>query len=412
MTRRSPLIPMLTLAAFVAGAGAQTIKGGWTICTRDLQLRETLIERADERELTLMNSYGIRSVMPMDEVLFVVKTAPDQPANPGEIVGVPSPEPSPVRLITLTDGQTVRGSIIESDLPEQLGINLIAGMTMHGDAHISLERVLSIYDQDVIDPGDPAELLDDLVVLRNGDRVTGFVESIGPVVRVALDDTVIELESARVQQIHIANDPAPVDGLYLRFTDREVIRVLGFRYSAQSPIEISVDPVSLGMLETGHTEWRLNSGSLDSLWVSAPGQRVVSLASIEPERIEPVGGRSWVPTPIVFNEDATHEALRSIDFRSPVRVSYPLPEGATRFACSIEVPIEEWTDCVVRVIADRAGRERQIFEQRMRLDASSASINASLPHGVDSISIEIDPGEHGPIQDRVIMHAPRVLIGE
>ena len=78
----------------------------------------------------------------------------------------------------------------------------------------------------------------------------------------------------------------------------------------------------------------------------------------------------------------------------------------------IEVPIEEWTDCVVRVIADRAGRERQIFEQRMRLDASSASINASLPHGVDSISIEIDPGEHGPIQDRVIMHAPRVLIGE
>ncbi|MBO6738260.1 MAG: hypothetical protein JJ916_00195 [Phycisphaerales bacterium] len=403
---------MMTLAACIAGAGAQTIKGGWTICTRDLRLRETLIERANERELTLMNSYGIRSVMPMDEVLFVVKTAPDQPAIPGEIVGVPSPEPSPVRLITLTDGQTVRGSIIESDLPEYLGINLIAGMKMHGDAHVSLERVLRIVDQDVRDPHPPAELLDDLVVLRNGDRVSGFVESIGPVVRVALDDTAIELESARIQQIHIANESAPLDGIYLRFADREVIRVLGFRYSAQSPIEISVDPVSLGMLETGHTEWRLNSGSLDSLWVSAPGQRVVSLASIEPEDIEPVGGRAWVPTPIVLNENATHEALRSIDFRSPARVSYPLPEGASRFACSIEVPIEEWTDCVLRVITVGSGRERQIFEQRMRLDASTASINTSLPQGVDSIIIEIDPGEHGPIQDRVIMHHPRVLAGE
>lgn len=174
MMRRSPLIPMMTLAACIAGAGAQTIKGGWTICTRDLRLRETLIERANERELTLMNSYGIRSVMPMDEVLFVVKTAPDQPAIPGEIVGVPSPEPSPVRLITLTDGQTVRGSIIESDLPEYLGINLIAGMKMHGDAHVSLERVLRIVDQDVRDPHPPAELLDDLVVLRNGDRVSGL----------------------------------------------------------------------------------------------------------------------------------------------------------------------------------------------------------------------------------------------
>jgi hypothetical protein len=87
-----------------------------------------------------------------------------------------------------------------------------------------------------------------------------------------------------------------------------------------------------------------------------------------------------------------------------------LPEGASRFACTVDAPIETWTDCIVRVIADRNGRERQVFEQRLHPDSPDAGINVELPRGTSALIIEIDPGEYGPIQDRVLMHRPRLLV--
>ena len=105
------IIPISIIALAGSVSHAQSIKGGWTICTRDLQLRDTLIENANERELTLINAYGIRSVVPMDQVLFIVKSESISSIDGDELVGAPLPEPSPVRLISLVDRQTIRGSI-------------------------------------------------------------------------------------------------------------------------------------------------------------------------------------------------------------------------------------------------------------------------------------------------------------
>jgi hypothetical protein len=405
---RTILTLILALAPQVSHA--QTIKGGWTICTRDLQLRDTLIERANERELTLINAYGIRSVLPMDQVLFVVKSEFSTPVVTDAMVGVPMQDPSPVRLISLADGQTIRGSLLEPDASEQISISLIAGTSVHGDAHIPLEQVLSIRDQRTQETQVKGDLIDDLVVMRNGDRISGFIESVGPVVQVSADDRVLDLDIERVERILIANEPDPIAGVHLRFVDHEIIRVLGFKYAPRTPIQISIDPGSFGLEDSGATEWRFDPGTLDALWIDNPDQRVVALSAIEPERVEPMGDRAWVPSPIVINTDASHEALRSIDFQSPARVRYPLPEGASRFACTAEAPIETWTDCIVRVIADRNGRERQVFEQRLHPDSPDAGINVELPRGTSALIIEIDPGAHGPIQDRVLMHRPRLLV--
>jgi len=403
------IIPISIIALAGSMSHAQSIKGGWTICTRDLQLRDTLIENANERELTLINAYGIRSVVPMEQVLFIVKSERTSSIEDDELVGAPLPEPSPVRLISLVDGQTIRGSIQESSMPEQLAISLIAGTSIHGDANIPLEQLLQIRDQTSSKITLDDDLIDDLVIMRNADRVTGFIESIGPKILVSVDDSLVELDLDRVEQIFIANDPEPIGGTYLRFSDREILRVIGFDYAPQTPIEISIDPTSLGLHDTGTTDWRFDPGSLEALWVDDASQRVFALSEIEPESIETMGDRVWVPAPVVMNQDASHEALRSVDFHSPARVRYPMPAGASRFACSIEAPIEIWTDCVVRIIADRNGRERQLFEQRLNADSPDAGINVQLPSGTETLIVEIDPGEHGPIQDRVLMHQPRIL---
>jgi hypothetical protein len=410
MNRLHTSIPISVVALACSLSHAQPIRGGWTICTRDLQLRDTLIERANERELTLMNAYGIRSVLPMDQVLFVVKSEATEELNAEEVVGVPLLEPSPVRLISLVDGQSIRGNILDSEIVEQVAISLIAGSSMYGDAFIQLDQLLSIRDHLRPAAQSGETLVDDVVVMRNGDRVSGFIESIGSQIEVAVDDRLIELDLDRVERVYVANDPDPVDGIYMRFTDDEIIRALGFDFASRSPIQVSIDPSSLGLDNTGSTDWRFDPGMLEAFWVDEVNQRVLALSDITPSTIEPTGQRVWTPAPEVINLDASHEALRTIDFSSPARVSYPMPEGATRFACSIEAPIQVWTDCVVRIFAERDGRARQVFEQRLNPDSQAAGVNVELPRGTDTLIVEIDPGEHGPIQDRVLMHRPRVLV--
>jgi hypothetical protein len=41
---------------------------------------------------------------------------------------------------------------------------------------------------------------------------------------------------------------------------------------------------------------------------------------------------------------------------------------------------------------------------------SKAELNTPLPRGATHLIIEVDPGEHGPIQDRVLIHRPRLLV--
>lgn len=410
MNRLNTLISITLIASAGSISHAQTLKGGWTICTRDLQLRETLIEQANERELTLINAYGIRSVLPMDQVLFIVKSEGEDDSIPADqLVGAPLPEQNPVRLITLVDGQTVRGSLMSPKIDEHLAITMMAGTSVHGDAHLPLERILRISDQHPIRPDEQPEILDDLVVLRNGDRLAGFIESLGPQVQIALDDSVIDIDFNRIDHLYIANDPEPVPGMYLQFEDEEVLRAMGFRFLNQAPIMVQIDPDSLGLEDTGNTDWRFESETLTSILIADSSEGIVPLVDLE-SRVEPIGDREWAPLPRILNARASHPAMQSIDIPSPAQIIYALPEGARRFASIFETPLEIWTDCVVRVIVEHRGKQSTLFEQRLNHDQSSASINIELPRATTSLVIEVDPGEHGPIQDRVIMHRPRLLV--
>lgn len=411
MTPFAFAIPICTLAMLSASSVAQPIKGGWVVCTRDLQLRETLIDRADENELMLINSYGIRSVVSLDQVLFLVRSESIEPLTQAEIVGAPMQERSPVRLITLTDGQAIRGSILESELPEELALQLIAGKSVHGEAHIPLEQVLRIEDQDA--PISQIELLDDLLIARNGDRFGGFIETIGPSVRMTLGNgSEIEIEAARLASMHIANDLERVEGIYLSFSDREQLRILGFEVSLSQSIRVRVDTDSLGLADTGSNEWRFDADSLTGLRVLDKQAEVLPLSTLEPISVEPMGDRVWTQRPTIINENAGHPALMGLDLHSPVRVSYALPTGATRFACVLEAPIERWTDCIARVLAVTPSGTRNLAEHRLNNKSPSSEVNLQLPTNTDTLVIEIDPGEYGPIQDRVLMLRPRVLIGQ
>lgn len=410
MTRHTP-ISVFMLALLSTTSLGQTLRGAWVVCTRDLKLRESLIDHADERELVLLSEYGIRSRVAMSDVLFMVQSE-TQDAPVAEIVGAPLPERSPVRLVTLIDAQVVRGTIIEPELPEQLAFTLIAGRSTRGQARIPIGRVRRIADvQAPPVSNDAASLRDDTLITRTGDEIVGFIESIGPMTRVSLrDGSELEIETSRLSEVHFANERENTPGIYLTMNDHETLRAGVFEYDNQQPITIDVDTTALGLDDTGNSTWIFDTNSLRSLQVIDPALRVVGLGEIEPDRVEANGDRDWVPVPVLLDRASAHPTLSSIDFPSPMRVSYTLPRGATRFACNIETPVQQWTDCVVRVIAQSNSGANTLLEQRFNSTSTTAELNMRLPIGATALIIEIDPGEHGPIQDRVLLHQPRLLI--
>lgn len=410
--KRIQSISIIAAALLCANASGQTLRGAWVVCTRNLELRETLLDHADERELVLRSEYGIRSRISMNDVLFMVRR--ESQSDPvDEFVGAPLPELSPVRLISLTDGQIVRGTVLEPELPELFSFTMIAGRNIHGQARIPIERILRVADEQSLTRSyeSLAPLRDDTLRTRTGDEIIGFIESIGPMTLVSLSDgSELSIETARVSEIHFANQADILPGLYLTFNDRETFRVSVFEYDNQQPVSIDVDTTSLGLEDTGNSTWIFETDSLQSLRVIDPGVRVLAMSDIEPERIEAMGDREWAPAPVLLDRSISHPTLASIDLRSPMRAHYPVPKGASRFACSIEAPIEEWTDCVVRVIARTDRGDTTLLEQRLNGSRSSADLNARLPSGTTKLIFEVDPGEHGPIQDRVLLHQPRLLI--
>ncbi|HCT43806.1 MAG TPA: hypothetical protein DF699_01175, partial [Phycisphaerales bacterium] len=206
---------------------------------------------------------------------------------------------------------------------------------------------------------------DDLVVTRNGDRIVGFVETVGPTTMIDQQSGGgLEIETARIESILIANELEPEPGVYMSFSDRENLRANMVNYEAQQPITIEVDATSLGLNDTGNSIWVFDAGSLQSLIVIEPQTRVIGLSDLKPTSIEPTGDGDWSPAPTVSGQSVAHPALRGIDLHSPVRVTYALPEGASRFAASFETPIEQWTDCVVRVIGKSTTGDTVLFEQR------------------------------------------------
>ncbi len=405
-------IPVLLLASCVSPAHGEDLAAGWTICMRDLTLVETIVERADETGLVTVNEFGIRGLVALSDIYFALPTHPPAAPDASEAPGVPREQRSPVRMISLTDGQVIRGSITDSPSPDTLALSVVAGTSMHGDARISLERVLSVGDEPytgLMRGRDGAD--EDTITTRNGDELSGFIESIGTTTIITSAGVRIPIETARIGHMLIANPPERVPGVYVRTTDGLVVRTESFDFDFQQPIMVTVGAESLGMGDDARTTWIFDPGAARGIEVVDPGSRVAALCEIAPESIEPMGERDWTPAPSVMLGADQHAVLGSIDLHAPLRAVYPVPEHASRFACELVAPINTWTDCVARVTAvGYDGTRTELLAQRLSAEQDRASVNTVLGEGTARIEFEIDPGAYGPIQDRVIVRRPRVVV--
>lgn len=298
------------------------------------------------------------------------------------------------RFVELADGQRWVGAPARSTLPEHLGWKI----DRVGVLAAPLEQVLRAQ----LGADGPALAFDekapaDRLLLSNGDALSGLLVSIGDDVEFEVQQSSVttRLPLAQVTSLALANARRPPTGMMLWLADGSVLRVEECHWS----------PGTLSFTTTdGLVKCRVESDMLRG--ISFAAERVAPLASLHPEVSRDSKWLSVVEAPTVVDAQRA-VGLSDVQFRGPVVAQYALPPGATRFAATAIVPrfVADWADFNLTVLVD----DRVVLEAGMDgTGRSRRGIDVPLNHA-STLTIRLDEGGRGPIQDVLILQRPMLL---
>lgn len=409
----------ITLSLITSTAYTHAAPASWIVCNHNLELTETKVVKANEHTLTTVDSFGIERTQSTKDILFAIPVNPtppvyEEPINPPIDTPIDPPlqeknQTPPSLYITLTDGQRIMGTPLDSTDPDRLELMISTGAPAQAQSSIDLEHIRTL-STTLNNTAHPVNIDADSILTTNSDILVGFIEAVGLTTTIATDRNTINLKLNQIQSMRFANPLTPTPGIYISTNTNLHLRASSFDFDFLSPMTIEIDPKSLGLESDSYSTWLLPPDAPAGITINHPNQRVISLTSITPLLIKPTGDRSWTPKPTI-SDHHSNQVLASIDLHAPVRVIYPLPKGSTRIAFELSAAISQWTDCIASVHSiSTTGQRTHILTQRLNAEHPSESINTPLSPDIDKIEIRIDPGEFGPIQDRVIIKHPRVLI--
>lgn len=310
-------------------------------------------------------------------------------------------------FIELTDGQRFPGELTPTGAEED---TVAWSHPAFGDVRFTLEQVARVVlDRAVFEGMSGASEIEgdapveDVLLLANGDRLDGFILSLGDPIEIETDGLVQSIPQDRVAAVRLANPASPLKGMVVWLDDGSVAVVASLDAEARRGVRL-----------------RLPSGadaetSLESLRaVAFSAGRLSPLASLDVVDQRPIDRRRLLSPvgPAPDMPEGAPPALRAPDLLipGPMIVRYQLPEGARRFGAVAEMPLDAlpWGDCELIVEID--GREElriRLNDRRTRREFSIA-IDPAL--GAQTLSIRLLPGAHGPVNDRIILRRPLLLV--
>lgn len=331
-----------------------------------------------------------------------------QPPRPGE--GTPA-------VVELTDGQVLLCRVAplagaelaaEQDADDAMIISLDGA----GVIAIPLERVARVRFDVSTDPDTPTT--DDEVELRNGDRLAGFVVALGHDVTIEVDRSPVSVPADDVLAVRLANPPEPAHATLVSLANGSVLAVNAIERTPTSGVILSLalaahdtDPASaasesrtlpVALTDVLAVRYRRAAGSL------------LPLSETTPEGYRPTGERRWTPPPRA--QTRAVGGVGDVSLPGPMAVRWTLPDGAQRFATTLALGPGEWADCELYVEAEQGADTLILYRTRLRAAAPTDSLAVDLPDGARTITIRVEPGERGPIQDAVRLVRPMVLIND
>lgn len=309
-------------------------------------------------------------------------------------------------LLVLTDGQRFPGQRAAADGAE----TLVWRHPRLGRVAFPLDAIASVVlDENALSKSPigasaaAAPDTRDAVLLSNGDLITGFLLSLGEPVSVETDAGPVAIPSERVVAVRTANPASPMRGQFVWLDDGTVASVASIEPEGEGAVAIR-------LAESQSARYAI--GAVEA--VAFDASRIVPLASLTPRSQAPEGDRAdFRPIPgagSAFAPDADTAPLRArdIELPGPMTVTWALPADARRFAARAVLPgaSRPWGDCefVVRIDGVEALRER-LSEER-------PSIEFALPAAGRELSITVEPGAYGPINDRVIVRRAIIIVGK
>lgn len=315
-----------------------------------------------------------------------------------------APPAAPRGVIELIDGQRFPGEIVPTSGEEE---SIVWNHPAFGNIAMPLERVARLF-RDTLDPvltrsaRTAATQTQDELLLANGDRVRGFIIGLADPAQIETDGRVVEIPAERITGALFANDPAAMSGLIVWLADGTVA-------SLDSVVTLSGNELALTLPGGQSATYEID----DLRAISFESERLAPLSSLVPARQEAIGSRLYV-TPIQRRPSADDEGSSGVSaldaqdvvLPGPMLVEYRLPRGAVRFAgiAALDEGSAPWGDCEFVVAVD--GRE----QFRTRLVAGREPVPFNLRIRGDVLTIAVEPGNYGPIRDRVVIRRPLLAV--
>lgn len=375
---------------------------------RKLQERSVMLVGVDDKTVSYTDSSGLVRSEAIGEFLAVLSPTAEEKSHL-----------RPASLIELNDGERFVGVLI-GDSRSDKADSILWEHAALGIMEFKLDALKRIQFQGGSETSPRApDASGDLVVLVNGDRMEGFIESVGPSVRIDVNGTKRELPVDRVQEIVLGAAAASgeeKDDIVAWLKDGSVVACRSIHTTRMGELVLSPRVMSTEPERTTEAPAPIVSLRLDDLWaLSLSPRSIVPLASLPISRQEAGPGRGWTRPAAPVDLRWAAVGLADIEFPGPMTVEWDLPRGATRFAAEAELPRQMWTwgDCelVVTVVGTSgAGGESELWRKRINAEAAKARIAASLPEGARKLRITLDAGEYGAVQDKIVLHRAAVLV--
>lgn len=411
MTRsRLQLAPIVI--ALVCGAQLAAAQGTWRFIGRSLSAQEGELTSIQDGVLAFTDREGRARELPVADLFAAAHLLPPPERPPRELPWITrqlerfAPEGIPgtasesggrsaagfVGRLELVDGQVWRGELLSAS-----GESLTWLVEDAAAMSAPLERISAAA---LLAPLDEARAtwngLDDRVVLANGDVIDGFVAALGPELVVETGGDPASLQLDLVAGVLLANPAAEIS--------RTLVRTAGGSVIAAEAVEVSLTGGVLARLSTKTAGPVAEFDTADLRAIVFAPDAAASLASIEPAEVV-APGASWSRDAVATVPDE-QLGLDHLQLRGPVRVRWSLPRPAARLAAAAVLPpaMWAWGDCEVVV---RTGDGREAFRARLSSETPRAELNVPLA-GLRELTIEVEPGASGPVQDMIVLEQPIV----
>lgn len=384
---------------------------------RALQERQVQLVGIDSQQVIFRDSAGLLRSEPVQRLVAI--TATTQYALAPILDG---DGPGSESVLELTDGQRLVGKLITGGVSAPTGETLRWAHPLLGEMNFRLDDVQRISLR-TLDAAPVAAAVGDVVLLRNGDRLEGFIESIGGDVIIEVNGQSHTLPVDRIASIVLANPEDQLSGPVLWMRDGSIVAIASFAPMPEGQVAF-VPRTARGQSDAAEASesMALPVTVSEVLGVAFEAQRITPLASLQVVRQEPASGRRWSPP---LRRSGPHPALlnaHDLELPGPMVAEWVLPAGATHFATEAELPRSNWNwgDCIliVSLVSGQGESESETEVSRTRINAENPSVpvrislqsHARQRSGPMNLRIRLDPGMYGPIQDQIILRNPIILL--